>query len=403
MSSQWLMRNGRVITPESIVENGVVISYDGRLMYVGAEADMPAVITVGNDTVSTAQLPEIDVHGHYIAPGFMDIHIHGGGGADTMHATTEALQTIASTHAAHGTTGLLATTMTATHEAIVAAANAVKLAMTASTAPDWPGSQILGIHVEGPYIHPDMIGAQNPAYVRPASIQELQELYDVLGDGFRLITLAPEQPGAEPAIRWLTARGIAVAMGHTAATHEQALAGIAQGITQATHSFNAMTGLHHREPGVVGTLLTERSLLGQLIADGIHVHPTVMKLLYEAKGAQGVCLITDAMEAMGMPDGRYDLGGLPVVLKDRQCRLESGSLAGSVLAMDEAVARMVFDIGADIVSAVRMASLTPAESIGMEQDRGSLTLGKVSDVVLLDDTLHCVATYVGGVPKYRRD
>lgn len=405
MAQSWLIQGGTVVTPEQTIADGVVVLFRGKIAYVGASGSVPDTLTGpgGSETFSTASLPTIDASDGVVVPGYVDIHIHGGGGADTMNATVEAIETIAKAHVVHGTTGFLPTTMTAPHENVVAAAKAVKKAMVASTKSDWAGARVLGMHVEGPYIHPKMIGAQNPNFVRHADIGELDEILSILADGFRLITLAPELPGAIEAIEWLVSRGITVSMGHTAATHEQALAGIAHGVSHATHSFNAMTGLHHREPGVVGTLLTEGSVRGELIADGIHVHPTVMKVLAQSKGATGLCLITDAMEAMGMPDGQYDLGGLTVILRDGECRLESGSLAGSVLTMDQAVARMVHEVGIDLVSAVRMASLTPTEAVGLDAERGSLTVGKVADVVILDSSLRCVKTLVEGRIVHARD
>lgn len=401
----WLIRGGTVITPDETIEDGTVVLYNGRIAYVGPEDSVPEFITSSNgtDVCAPGDLPVVDAAGGYIAPGYIDIHVHGGGGEDTMNASVDALTVMAKAHAAHGTTGFLPTTMTAPHEQVVAAARTVKECMGLSAGDDWQGARVLGMHMEGPYINPSMIGAQNPAFVRPADISELEELYGILGDGFRLITLAPEQPGADAAIEWLVERNIAIAMGHTAATYEQALWALNRGVRQATHSYNAMTGLHHRKPGVVGAILTDSRLKGQLIADGIHVHPAAMKILAQAKGAEGVCLITDAMEAMGMPDGQYKLGGQTVILKNNECRLESGSLAGSVLTMDRAVAIMVSDVGVELPVAVRMASLTPAESVGLADERGSLTVGKWADVVVLDQDLRCRKTFVEGRLVFDKD
>lgn len=399
MAQDWVIKGGSVVTPEGLIEDGAVVIYKGRIVYVGQADELPSTLTEagGNETFSTSALPQMDAAGRVIAPGYIDVHVHGGGKADTMNATTLAIATMTRVHAAHGTAVLLPTTMTGTHEQIVAAAKVVKQAITASAGPEWNGARVLGMHMEGPYIHPDMIGAQNPEFVRQADLAELQEIYDILGDGFRLITLAPERPGAPEAIDWLTERGINVTMGHTGASYEEAIAGIERGVNHATHSFNAMTGLHHRNPGVVGALMTDSRVYAELIADGIHVHPAAMAVLAKIKGPERLCLITDAMEAMGMPDGTYELGGQPVIMKDGTCRLESGSLAGSVLSMDVAVANMVKLVGVDLVSAVRMASLTPAESVGLASTRGSLTVGKMGDVVLLDAmSLLCTTTLVEG-------
>ncbi len=404
MARDWVIRGGAVVTPDKVIDDGAVVVRKGRIAYVGPAKELPTVLTEpdGHERFPTARLGEIDAQGRIVAPGYVDVHVHGGGHADTMDGTVEAIARIAEVHAAHGTAVLLPTTMTVGREEIVAATRAVKEAMVASAASDWGGARVLGMHMEGPYIHPKMIGAQHPKHVRPADMDELREIYDILEGGLRLVTLAPEVEGNLDAVRWLYERGVAVSMGHTAATYDQAIEAIEQGVRHATHSYNAMTGLHHRNPGVVGALLTDRRVYAELIADGIHVHPAAMAVLAQAKGPERLCLITDAMEAMGMPDGVYELGGQAVILKDGECRLESGSLAGSVLSMDRAVANMVKLVGVDLVSAVRMASLTPAESVGLGGSRGSLTVGKYGDVVLLDsNSLLCTATMVEGRIVYR--
>lgn len=404
MAKNWLIRGGSVVTPAGIIPDGAVAVYDGRIVYVGAASALPERLypAGGGEAFRTASLELIDAADKIVAPGYIDIHVHGGGGRDTMNASMEAIATIAAAHARHGTAVLLPTTMTAPHEEIVAAARIVNEAIEASARSDWAGARVLGMHMEGPYINPEMVGAQNPEYVRTASLDELQAVYDVLGAGFRLITLAPERPGALEAISWLRAHGVTVSMGHTGATYEEALRGIECGVNHATHTYNAMTGLHHRKPGVLGAVLTEARVRAELIADCIHVHPAAMQVLAKVKGPQGLCLITDAIEAMGMPEGRYQLGGLPVILKNGECRLETGSLAGSVLGMDQAVANMVKKVGVDLAAAVRMASLTPAEAVGLSGTRGSLSVGKAADVVLLNaETLLCELTMVEGRIVYR--
>lgn len=406
MAQDWVIRGGAVVTPDKLIDDGAVVVRNGCIAYVGPASELPTTLPepAGEGSFSPADLTEVDAQGRIIAPGYVDVHVHGGGHADTMNGTVEAIARIAEVHAAHGTTAMLPTTMTTGREEIVAAAKAVKEAMGASEGSDWRGARILGMHMEGPYIHRDMVGAQHPKYVRPADMEELQEIYDILDGSLRLITLAPEVEGNMEAVRWLHARGVAVSIGHTAATYEEAVEAFEQGVNHATHSFNAMTGLHHRQPGVVGALLTDERVYAELIADGIHVHPAAMAVLVQAKGPERLCLITDAIEAMGMPDGVYELGGQPVILKDGECRLQSGSLAGSVLSMDRAVANLVQLVGVDLVSAVRMASLTPAESVGIADSRGSLTVGKYADVVLLDsESLLCTATMVEGRIVYEAD
>lgn len=404
METSWLIRGGKVITPEEVLSSGVVVLHKGRIVYVGTEETMPEVIEIPGSmqSIRPDTLPLLDATDHIVAPGFIDIHVHGGGGADTMDVTPEAIRTIARAHAAHGTTGFLPTSMTAAHEPLLQVASVVKRAIEETHTASWSGAVVLGLHLEGPYIDPERVGAQNPAFVRQADVVELAELYDVLGEYLQHITIAPEREGAREAITWLIEHGISVSMGHTGASYEQAWQSMEYGVSHVTHAFNAMTPLHHRAPGVVGAMLSHPRVTTEVIADGIHVHNGVLRLLYQAKGPEKLCLITDAIEAMGMPDGQYELGGLPVFLRDGQCRLESGALAGSVLTMDEAIRRMVQEIDVDIVSAVRMASLTPAEVIGIDDEYGSLSAGKRGDIVLLNEALQCEKTLVAGKVVFQR-
>ncbi|HLT58976.1 MAG TPA: N-acetylglucosamine-6-phosphate deacetylase [Limnochordales bacterium] len=381
-----LIGNGRLVTADQLIEDGIVIIEGDQIVYAGPVAGVPAGAAAG--------AAELDAGGGYICPGFIDGHVHGGGGGDVMDAAPEALERMARAHAAHGTTGFVATTMSAPHEHLLAVARAVRPLVGAR----WGGARLLGLHLEGPYLNPARRGAHPAVHLRPPDAAELAELYGVLGPALRIVTLAPELPGADAAIRWLVQRGVVVSLGHTAASYEQAVAAIAAGARAATHAFNAMEGLHHRAPGCLGAVLVDGRVRAELIADGVHVHPGAMRLLYRCKGAAGIQLVTDAMRAVGCPPGEYTLGDVPVVVGDGQVRLrdDPAALAGSVLTMAQAVRVMVRRVGVPLVEAVRMASLTPAEALGLSGRFGRLAPGCAADVVILDNDLGVKMTLVAG-------
>jgi len=380
--------NGRLVTPAGIVDDGLVITDGEKIVYAGAAA------SAGGFLEETRGAEELDAGGGYICPGFIDGHVHGGGGADVMDATAEAIAQLARTHAVHGTTRLVATTMSAPLEHLLDVAAAVRPMVGVDTG----GARVLGVHLEGPYLNPARRGAHNAAYLRPPDPAELERLYEALGRALVTVTLAPELPGAEAAIRWLAGRGVNVSIGHTAATYEQALAAVDAGARAATHAFNAMEGLHHRAPGCLGAVLVDGRVRAELIADGVHVHPGAMRLLYRCKGAAGVMLVTDGMRAVGCPPGEYLLGDLPVVVRDGQARLKDdpAALAGSVLTMAEAVRVMVRSVGVPLVEAVGMATWTPAEGLGVAGSLGRLSPGYEADLVVLDEDLAVRMTMVAG-------
>ena len=389
---------GKLVLEEGVLEGGALVLIDGRIAYAGPAQYMPpSIVPPGGEPISLAGCERYDAQGRWVFPGFIDLHVHGGGGADTMDGTVDALQRIAEIHSAHGTTSLLATTMTESHERIMEAARAVRQAMALSEASDWRGARVVGMHLEGPYVNPKRAGAQNTAFMRPADLQELGEIVAVLEEGFRLVTLAPELPGANEAIRYLRRAGVTVSMGHTDASFEEAMAAMHEGVAHVTHTYNAMRPLHHRDPGVVGAaLLSGPSVLCEVIADGVHVHPRAIEALWRCKGAAGLCLITDAISAAGMPEGEYELGRLKVTVKGQECRLDNGALAGSVLTLDRAVGFMVREVGVPVHEAAMMASGNPARQLGLDTRKGSLRVGKDADVVVLDDEFQTIATWVGG-------
>ncbi|HEY3364437.1 MAG TPA: N-acetylglucosamine-6-phosphate deacetylase [Symbiobacteriaceae bacterium] len=384
LEDHWFQ--GALVLPDRIVANGLVHVFGGKIAGLW---DREAVPAPAPDPARTTRLDQ-----GYIAPGFIDLHVHGGGGADFMDADPEAAATIAETHARYGTTGLLATTLSAPEADIIAAVNAAKNAPRR-------GARILGFHVEGPFINPQHKGAQDPRHIRAASVAEIDRWLAAgrPGDLWH-VTLAPEMMGGLDAIRHLASRGAVVSAGHTDCTQAQLEAGVAAGVSHVTHLYNGMRGLHHREPGTVGAALTLPGLTVELIADGIHVHPGALAVAVRARGPEQVILITDAMRAAGMPEGEYLLGGLKAVLKDGAARLESGALAGSALTMADAVRNMVRLAGVDLVTAVAMASLHPARRHGLVGRKGALGAGMDADLALLDQDLRVMGTIVEGQLAY---
>lgn len=380
------IKNGQLVTPFSIFPGTIVIE-NGIIAYAGSPENAPSGVE-----------PVLDAEGAYITPGLIDIHVHGGGGGDVMDGTSGALEAMGQTFSRWGTTAFLPATVTAGHRETLKAVKAVKEAAEKGTG----GAQVLGIHLEGPYIDSGKRGAHHPDHVRPPSLQELEEIWRAAGPLLKLVTLAPELEGAEAAIRRLRSRDVTVAIGHSNATYEQAVAAHLWGASHICHVFNAMRGLHHREPGVVGAALTCDGFTVELICDGVHVHRAAMDLVLRAKGPDKVVLITDTMRAMGLPEGRYQLGGLDIEVTKEAARLLTGELAGSTLSMAKAVKNAVEMLGVSVPEAVRMASYNPARTIGISHRKGSLTVGKDGDIALFDAELNPLVTIVGGHVVYQR-
>lgn len=384
-----LLVNARLVTP------------DGELAPGWLATDGPRIHTLGaGEPPAGLDGQRLDCRGLSLLPGFIDLHAHGALGVDVMDADPDGLRRVARFYATHGVTGWTPTTWTGTVEATRAAVEAV----AGVTGPVDGGATILGAHLEGPYLNPRRCGAQDVDLIRVADRAEADAL---LGTGaIRQITLAPEIDGNRWLIAECTRRGVAVSIGHSDATYEQARQAADDGARLVTHTFNAMRPFNHREPGLAGAALTVDALRCELIADNVHVSPPAISLLTRAKTTRGglmLTLVTDALRAAGLPpDGTYDLGGRAAVMDGGVVRLTDGTIAGSVLTMDRAVANLHAATGLDLIDLAAASSLGPATAIGVDGTKGSLAAGKDADLVLLDRDLRAVATIVGGTLVHDR-
>lgn len=384
MNAPILITNARIISAEETIEPGWLLINSGKISALG-HRQAPHI----DGAV------QIDAGGHTLLPGFIDLHVHGGAGGDTMDARLESLQAMARFYAEHGCTGFLATTWSAPHGQILAALETIKMAMDGPT----EGAVLLGAHVEGPYLNPSYRGAQKPDVIRPINREEVQAL--LATDVVRLLAFAPELDDAEWLIQTCRERGIRISAAHTGATYEQMRRAVELGIQQMTHTFNGMTGLHHRAPGAAGAALTLDALTCELIADNQHVHPAMIDLVFRAKGADRVILITDAVAAAGMPPGEYPLDERVVTVRDDRVLLPDGTLAGSVLTMERALANAAAATGLPIDALWRSASLNAARALHLEQRKGSISVGKDADLVLIDEAFVVQLTFAAGHLVYQ--
>ncbi len=355
---------------------------EGRLTRASVRTMDGKITEIGELTAVPGERA-VDAQGQYLLPGFVDVHIHGYAGHDTMQGEA-AVRAMAHGLGEQGVAAFLATTMSASIEDTRAALLGVKTVMQSSR----EGARVVGAHMEAPFMNPKHAGAQLPEHFLAPDMAAYERMTEGASDIVRLITLAPELPGAQAFIRAVTAQGVRVAVGHTDATAEQLHAAADWGATQVTHLFNAQTPLHHRLPGVPGAALTDPRVAVQVIADLIHLHPDTVRLAIAAKHGcacgSGVLLITDAMEAAGMPDGQYELGGQCVYVKDGAARLAAGTLAGSTLKMHEALHNAIVKLGTDPEQAIEMVTEAPARSIGIEADYGRIAVGCAARFALMD-------------------
>lgn len=365
---------GNIVTGGNVYSNWVLVIEDDHIYSITREAE---------------NVPIENLDDCFIVPGFVDIHTHGAVGYDVMDGNPEGIVKMAEFLASHGVTSFLPTTTTLDIESTLKAISAVEEAVALNK----DGAKIIGIHLEGPFINPKHKGAQNEKYI----IEPTKELLEILTQSrlVKLVTIAPEISGAISAIKFMRDRGIFISLGHSDATYEDTVKAIMAGATLVTHLFNGMRPFHHREPGIIGAGIVEDSLKCQIIADGIHIHFSAIRLVYKAKGYKNIVLISDSMSATGLSDGDYELGGLKVTVRSGAPRLEDGRLAGSTLTLDNAIKNMVNKVLVPLPFAIEMASRVPAKSIG-EALIGSFSYGNKADIVVLDRNLNVVRTYIDG-------
>ena len=378
------IKNGKVILEDGIVLGKAVLFTD-KIEGIVDENEIPKDAAV------------IDAEGGYIAPGLIELHIHGYLGKDVCDASEESIRIISKGLLENGVTGYLPTTMTVDMEVIKGAIQSVRALMAESRTPEFDGTQILGVHAEGPFISESKKGAQDPRYILKPDAEFVKANSDVI----RVITLAPEEDDADfSAIKKITEEtDVVVSMGHTSADYDTAVAGVKAGVRHATHLFNAMTPLTHRGPGVVGAALNSDEVSTELIVDTHHVNKALFDTVYKLKGRK-LCFITDCLPAGGLPEGEYTLGGAKIIYKNDLCRLEDGTIAGSVLKLNKGVWNVYTNSKIPLHECVNCASLNPATTLGIQDKKGSIKEGKDADFVILDNEFNVKKTIIGGKVKY---
>jgi len=362
-----------------------VLVQDGKIERIGPVDPNPTASRI------------LDARGAILAPGLIDVHIQGAGGADVLDATPEALQAISQTCARFGVTGFLATTVYKTageNRHLSVAADAVGR--------DLGGARLLGVHLEGPCISLEKRGMIQPQCLAAPSSALLDDIYGLLGNTLKMMVVAPELPGSTEIIKMLVARGTIACLGHSNATYDQAKSGLEAGITHITHLFNAMPSLHHRHPGPLGAIFEAENVTCQVITDGVHIHPSVIRMVWRLLGPERVVAITDGMQAMGLPDGKYVYNDIEYEARNGAARYADGTLIGTAVGLNQILARLIAFTGCPLAAAVNSVTQNAARVLDISQTTGSLDVGKDADLVLLDDDLSVNATIVGGQIVYDR-
>ena len=373
------VKNGKFIVKDRI-ESGKALLFTNRILAFVNEEDIPEGTEI------------IDANGGYVSPGFIDLHIHGYLGRDVCDASEESMRIISKGLLENGVTGYLPTTMTVDMKTVQGAIDVCRELMGES---DFDGSTILGVHAEGPFISASKKGAQDERYILKPDADFVKRNADVI----KIITLAPEEDENFKAIREMVLdTDVVVSMGHTSADYKTAMEGVAAGVSHTTHLFNAMSLMTHRAPGVVGAALNS-DVSCELIVDGYHVNSDLFDLVYKLKGRK-LCFITDCLPAGGLPEGEYTLGGARIIYRDNICRLADGTIAGSVLRLNEGVFGVYKSSNIPLYECVNCASLNPATTLGIEDRKGSLEVGKDADILILDENFKVMKTIIGGKIKY---
>jgi N-acetylglucosamine-6-phosphate deacetylase len=378
------IHNTTIYSPSDQINGGAVLVEGDRITKVGNVGEIHP----------PAGVQSLDGDGFILVPGFIDLQLNGGFGHD-FTSDPESIHLVADEISRYGVTSFLPTIVTSPFEKIIAA----QMALDRGKQSNSGGAIPLGLHIEGPFLNPEKKGAHKPEYLRLPDIDLIQDWTPERG--IRLVTLAPELPGAIEIISYLVSRGVIVSAGHTMASFEQAKAGLDAGIRYATHIFNAMRTLNHREPGPVGTFLGDPDCIVGLIPDGIHIHPEIIRLIWKLKGGEGLNLITDAIAALGMSPGRYLIGDNQIVVSDTDSRLVDGTLAGSVLSMDQALRNLIEFTQCPLNQALATITTTPASLLGECDKRGRIAPGYQADLVLLTPDLKVALTIVAGNIVYQ--
>lgn len=373
--------NGKIILKDTILTDQVIL-YDETI-----EQIIPKAIFQAKDGDII-----LDAQGKYVAAGFINLHIHGCSGFDTMDDTPEALSVIRQSMAKSGVTSFLPTTMTYDFPTIYRSFEQIRAAMKIEG-----GAQIIGCHVEGPFISEEYKGAQSPKHIIAPDFSLLEPYQDII----KIVTIAPELMSNHDFVEECKKRNIVVSIGHSSATYDEAVQAISVGVAQITHLFNGMQQFHHRKPSVVGAAL-DTDVNCELIADNVHVHPAMQRLVYKIKGSDHLILITDSMRACMLPDGESELGGQVVIVKDQVAKLRDGTIAGSVLTMNEAICKFQYNTGAPLPEVIKLVTVNPAKELGIYDLKGSIESGKQADLVLFDDTIEIFTTIVKGKQVYQR-
>ena len=373
--------NAKIVLSDRLEENSVLL-FDEKI----------AGIVPANEIPAGAEI--IDANGNYVIPGLIDMHIHGYLGEDASDGSFDGIRTMAVGVAKNGVTSFLPTTMTVSYEELRAAFAQIRRAMEESKSAEWQGAQVLGVNAEGPFINPSKKGAQAAENIRKGDAEFLKENLDII----RVFTIAPEMEGNMETIAEMNGKTL-ISMGHTGATCEQAMAAFDAGVRHVTHLFNAQTPLMHRDPGVVGAALCDDRVSTELIADTFHVSARLFPLVSRMK-ADKLVLITDCTRAGGLADGEYTLGGQPIFVKGIECRLADGTIAGSVLKLNNAVRNLAANTNLPIWEAVNAASLNPARRIGVDNAKGSIEVGKDADIVICDKDFAVCRTIISGRDVY---
>lgn len=384
--------NGKIITPFKIIKDGCILITDDT------------ITEVSEKNIEVDDAIEIDAKGKYVAPGFIDIHVHGGGGYDFMDATEKAFLTIAETHARYGTTSMLATTLTSTKELLLQTLDAFEIADTKNV----NGAQLLGMHLEGPYISINQKGAQDPRFIREPNPDEYKEILSNYSC-IKRWSAAPELKGAIEFGCYLRSKNILPAIAHTDAIYEEVLKAFNNGYTLITHLYSAMSGVTRRNAyryaGVIESAYIIDEMDVEVIADGIHLPPPLLKLIYKIKGADKIALITDAMRAAAMPEGESILGdaanGIKVIVEDGVAKLpDRSAFAGSVATADRLIRTMISMADVSLVDAIKMATYTPARILNIADKKGSIEVGKDADIVIFDENINIKTTIIKGQVCY---